>query len=135
MQAVNVLYNPASSTGYTVTPDQPALVAALDAIHHWRKKEELVGFALARHGYCDTDGFFGITYSGDLDDYDRQVLGESIPEGFVQAIAWYGGHHGPSYLLEEETYLDLLCQYFIAYGRNDLARPVSHRPETQPPAG
>jgi hypothetical protein len=99
-------------------------MAALDAICNWRSPEELVAFAQERHGYCDTDGFFGITYPGDLDDYDRHVLGVNIPEGFVEAIAWYGERHGPSHLLEEATYLEILRQYLLLRGKAEAARQL-----------
>ena len=55
--------------------------AALTAIRHWYDKPALVQFALARHGFGDTNGGFGITYPGDLDDHERMVEGRVIPEG------------------------------------------------------
>lgn len=109
-------------SGYSISPNQPALAAALDAICHWRNPEELAAFALARHGYCDTDGFFGVTYPDDLDEYDRLISRENIPEGFVEIIAWYGEHHGPSHLLEEKVYLEILRQYLSLCGEAEAAQ-------------
>jgi hypothetical protein len=55
---------------------QPAVVASIRA---WSRLPDLASFAVARHGFGDTDGGFGVTYPGDLDEYDRAVEGVTIP--------------------------------------------------------
>ena len=54
---------------YQITPDVPGLRCAIQAIACWSSLEGLSEFAVARHGYGNDSG--GITYPGDLDDYDR----------------------------------------------------------------
>lgn len=105
---------------YTVEPHSPAQKAALDAIRHWQPVEDLCRFALARHGYGDTDGCFGITYPGDLDDHDR-ACGESIKDGWIEVEAGYGDPHTDPFLLRECEYLELLRQYLTLCNRPDLA--------------
>jgi hypothetical protein len=67
--------------------------AARNAIRHWSRLPELAEFAARRHGFGDSDGGFGVTYSGDLDDFDR-ANGEFIPEGFVQVYGFWGPPDG-----------------------------------------
>jgi len=90
--------------------------AALAAISHWSNKKELVQFALDRHGYADSNGGFGITYPGDLDEYDRIVEGVSIPEGFVQAYGFWGPPEGYALLVEEWRYRDVLAEVLECLG-------------------
>jgi hypothetical protein len=59
-------------------------VAIRNAIRHWSRLIDLAEFAAQRHGYGDSDGGFGITYPGGHDEYDREVDGFHIPEGFVE---------------------------------------------------
>src|SRR5262245_12592136 len=84
-----------SATGGHPTVEQPEPeVAARDAIRHWSRLPELAEFAALRHGFGDSDGGFGVTYPGDLDDYDHEVDGVCIPEGFVQAYGFWGPPNG-----------------------------------------
>jgi hypothetical protein len=108
---------------FSVEPFSAAAKAAVDAIRRWPRQSDLVEFAVKRHGYGNTDGYFGIIYPGDLDDCD-QVSGESIPEGSVKAYAWYGETDGDTHVLSELEYLDFLRQYFEACGLLDLATSV-----------
>lgn len=68
--------------------------AALTAIRHAADKAKLVRYALERHGYGDSDGGFGVTYPGDLDEYDRKVNGLHVPEGFVLCYGFWGPPEG-----------------------------------------
>lgn len=120
--SMKMTYSPDSEIEFQFTcePNTPARKAAIDAMRHWRSSEELVAFAEARHGYTDTDGFFGISYPSDLDESDR-ANGDSIPDGIVEAIAWYGAHEGPRNQLPEEEYLELLMQFLLLNRHADLA--------------
>ena len=108
---------------FTVEPFSEAGKAAVDAIRNWRTPGDLLKFARERHGYGNSDGFSGITYPGDLDDYDR-ADSESIPGGSVEAYAWHGATNGDTHVLSELEYLSLLCQYFEACGQHDVASRV-----------
>ena len=108
---------------FTCEPDTPSSKAAIDAIRHWTDVAELVTFAETRQGYENSDGFFGITYPSDFDEFDR-ANGFSIPEGYVEAKAWYGSHDGKIYQLPETDYLQLLGQFLILNNHLELASRV-----------
>jgi hypothetical protein len=95
-------------------PLQDPTFAALTAIRHWRDKRQLVDYALARHGYADTDSGFGITYPGDLDEFDRQT--QSIPEGFVLAHGFGGPPDGYEIMVPEWLYRDVLAEVLECLG-------------------
>ena len=109
---------------FSVEPFSAAGKAAVDAIRNWQVLTDLVTFARERHGYGNSDGYFGITYPGDLDDCDR-VNGESISEGNVEAYAWYGATDGDTHILSELEYLTLLRQYFSVCRQEDLAASIA----------
>jgi hypothetical protein len=89
------------------TPDPETAVR--DAIRHWSRLPELAEFAARGHGYTDTDGGFGVTYSGDRDDYDREVDGYSIPPGYVEVCGFWGPPGGYRILVPESFYLEILA--------------------------
>lgn len=89
--------------------------AARDAIRHWSRLPELAEFAARRHGFGDSDGGFGVTYPGDLDDFDR-ANGESIPDGFVQVYGFWGPPDGYEVLVAEAVYLGQLAAALSAAG-------------------
>lgn len=122
---MKLLHDPAQSSEFqfSVEPYSAGAKAALDAIRNWHSHTELVEFARLRHGYGNSDGHFGITYPGDLDDCDR-ANGHSIPAGSVEACAWYGATDGETHLLSEFDYLDLLRQYLEFRGAPDLAARI-----------
>jgi hypothetical protein len=60
----------------------------------WSRLPDLASSAVARHGFGDTDGSFGVTYPGDLDEYDRAVEGATIPDGFVEVYGCWGPPDG-----------------------------------------
>lgn len=90
--------------------------AALAAIRHWSDKPRLAQFALERHGFGDSNGGFGVTYPGDLDDYDRTVDGCKIPEGFVLAYGFWGPPDGYEVLVPEWLYRDVLAEVLECLG-------------------
>jgi hypothetical protein len=90
--------------------------AALTAIRHWSDTASLVRFALDRHGFADSNGGFGITYPGDLDEYDREVLGRHIPDGFVLAYGFWGPPEGYEVLVPEWLYRDVLAEVLECLG-------------------
>ena len=57
--------------------------ACREIISQWSQLSELADFAERRHGYGNSDGGFGITYPGDLDEYEIEVEGIKIPNGSV----------------------------------------------------
>jgi len=89
------------------------------AIRGWDPRD-LATFAYERHGYQNTDIGCGITYPGDLDDYDREVDHIFIPEGFVRAGADWSAHEAD---VPERTYLQILAEELEALGlTNDATR-------------
>lgn len=92
--------------------------AAREAIRHWPEPAQLLQFALARHGYLDTNGFFGITYPSDLDDCDR-ARGEQIPEGMIEVVAGYGDARAAGHLLPESRYIELLAEFLAERGADE----------------
>lgn len=85
----------------------------------WPKPDELVQYANARHGYGGDDGYYGITYPSDLDEYQRVVEGEYIPAGAVQVHYWDGTFR--DLLLYEQEYLQALRVHLLSIGRAKLA--------------
>ncbi|MEW4454482.1 hypothetical protein AB1L30_17535 [Bremerella sp. JC817] len=108
---------------YTVEPYTAARKAAIDVIRNWSTITDLVAFAESRHGYENRDGFFGITYASDLDDFDR-ANGISIPNDYVEANAGYGASAGETHQLPESEYLELLRQFLVLNNRPELATRV-----------
>jgi hypothetical protein len=76
---------------------------------------ELVEFAVRRHGFGNTDGGFGITYPGDLDDFDH-ALGVCIPEGFLKVYAFWGPPEGYELVVPEFVYLTTLAEVLSEAG-------------------
>ena len=92
--------------------------------NRWPSPNELVEYAKKRHGYMGDDGYYGVTYPGDLDEYQRDVEGEYIQEGFVEVSFWDGSFN--SIKLSEEKYLAALKAYLINCGHPELAQDLSH---------
>ncbi len=90
--------------------------AILEAIRHWLRLTDLAEFAAQRHGYGDDNGGFGVTYPGDLDEYDREVDGIHIPEGFVQVYGFWGPPDGYQIMVTELEYLETLAGALSAVG-------------------
>ncbi len=82
--------------------------------------EQLVEFALKRHGYCMDNSYYGVTYPDDLDEYEREVEGQCIPEGMLRVNYWDGLEK--ERIVSEQDYLSALRGYLIQKGNKDLAR-------------
>lgn len=106
-------------------------VAAREAIRHWSRLPELADFAARRHGFGDSDGGFGVTYPGDLDDHDRKVDGTEIPAGYVQVYGFWGPPNGYELLVRELVYLDALAAELLAAGHSRESARVQSLAERQ----
>ena len=111
-------------------PPEPA-AAVRDAIRHWSRLPELAEFAVLRHGFGDSDGGFGVTYPGDIDEYDREVDGVRIAEGFVQVYEFWGPPDGYELLVTELVYLTELAAVLSAKGHEPEAAQVRMLAEKQ----
>jgi len=80
-------------------------------LNHWPDNDELVEYAIARHGFCGNDGYYGVTYSSDLDEYDRDVDGRHIPDGYVEVNFWVG--EDKVVHITESKYLKILKQHLL----------------------
>ena len=114
---MQVKFDPAASIEfqYTVSPYSPQRKAAVDAMRNWSTPKDLAGFAVAGHGYMNSDSCFGVTYPNDLDDRDR-ASGDSIPDGYVEALAGYADPNAEGVLIPEAEYLELLRQFLLLIG-------------------
>lgn len=97
--------------------------AARNAIDHWMRLSDLARFAEQSHGYGDSNGGFGITYPGDLDDFDR-ANGEYIPDGFLRVYGLWGSPAGYELLVSEVVYLGQLASVLLASGHTAEAERV-----------
>jgi hypothetical protein len=77
---------------------------------NWTSDEEKVDFAIEGHGFGGLDGYYGLTYPGDLDDYEIEIEKINIPFGKVEIAFW----NGPDdvILVDEIWYLKKLRDYF-----------------------
>ena len=100
---------------YTIDPDTAELRAVLDAMRSWSRISELTGFAELRHGYGNSDGGFGTSYEGDLDDSERE--GSTLVDGMVMVYGFFGPPDGYEYLVSEAVYLECLAAYLRANDR------------------
>lgn len=55
----------------------------------WPSNVALVEYATKRHGYRGDDGYYGVTYSTDLDEYEL-VERRCIEDGYVEIAYWDG---------------------------------------------
>jgi hypothetical protein len=88
------------------TPD--AIEAIRASIRHWRLAD-LASFAERRHGFGNTDGGFGVTYPGNLDEDDHVVVGIVIPIDCVRVHGFWGPPDGYELDVPEPLYLDTLA--------------------------
>jgi hypothetical protein len=114
--AIEVTTHPKS-----VSPNTPELRCLLDVILSWRI-EKLVSCAIARHGYKNSDGGFGIIYPIDLDDEDR----EDIAAGNVNIYGFWGFPDGDEFEISELLYLEVLGAFLRAHGRSEDAATVEN---------
>lgn len=114
-------------------PNQPKMRALLvymnktEAIENifnydWPSDEQLVDFAERSTGFGGDDGYYGILYPEDLDEYDKKVNGDFIPEGFIEIYYW----NGPEDIVhvEEQFYLQQLLTYLKKNASSTLVTRV-----------
>lgn len=92
--------------------------------HGWPTGEDLVLYAIRRHGFGGDDGFYGVTYPDDLDEYQVEVKGEFIPEGFVEINYWDGEHK--EIQVPELRYLESLKDHLRRTGLELLAEKLAN---------
>lgn len=119
--------SPAIAVAATPHAGLDAAAAARAAIEHWPHKHELARFALARHGYRDAVGGFGITYPDELDDIERSS-GKSIPAGFVEAYGYWGLPNGYEVLVPESVYRAVLASVLAGLGLDEDAELLRNSP-------
>lgn len=96
-------------------PDPRA--ACREVILAWRPLSQLADFAALRHGYGNSNGGFGVTYPGDLDEYDVQVegihiqVGSLLVYGFAIALP-----PGWEVVVDEGVYLHVLLSILLEHG-------------------
>jgi hypothetical protein len=56
----------------------------------WPSDAELVEYAVKRHGYGGDDGYYGVTYPTDLNEYEIVVERRCIKDGNVEIAYWDG---------------------------------------------
>lgn len=95
-----------------------------EIIEAWSFINDLPQYAKELHGYGDSNSGFGITYPSDLDEYQREVEGISIPEGMVQAYGCWGPPEGYEFLVAETEYLRVLAEVLFEKGLVDEAVSV-----------
>lgn len=87
--------------------DTEALIR--EVIGALNKPTDLADFAKKRHGFGDSNGGFGVVYPGDLDEYQREIEGLSIPEGMVEIYGYWGLPNGYEKFVREADYLSVLA--------------------------
>jgi hypothetical protein len=88
--------------------------ACREIISQWSQLSELADFAELRHGYGNSDGGFGITYPGDLDEYEIEVEGIKIPNGSVLLYGYtFALPPGYELLVSEHDYLTVLAHILL----------------------
>ncbi|QNA88419.1 hypothetical protein G4G28_07765 [Massilia sp. Dwa41.01b] len=85
----------------------------------WPSDEQLVEFARSGHGYMGNDGYYGVTYASDLDEYERVVERRSIGDNHVEITYWDGEPR--SIQVAEAVYLEALAAYLESRGKKEAA--------------
>jgi hypothetical protein len=91
---------------------------------NWPNEEDLVKYALDRHGFVGDDGYYGVVYPSDLDEYQREVEGEFIPEKHVEILYWDGQHQEMQ--CRESEYLVALKAHLLNVGCAQLAEKLEN---------
>lgn len=90
--------------------------------YDWPKNKDLVQFAEAGHGFGGDDGYYGVIYPCDLDEYDREAEKSFIPEGFLEIYYWDG--EVKEIQIQEKEYLLFLKNYLEKEGEKELITRV-----------
>lgn len=102
---------------FRIEPDLPELRDALNAINSMRNPDELVTYALRRHGYVN-DGW-SVTYPEDQDELEKEE--NYIPDGYVEICCiGCGDEKGPQ--IKEESYVKILLQVCEIHGLTNRAQ-------------
>lgn len=96
-----------------------------EVISHWRKPDELASFAVARHGFGDSNGGFGVTYPEGADANQPEAEKDCVPQGSVEIYGYWGPPEGYEFRVSEKLYLSILASHLQALGLSDQARSVS----------
>jgi len=88
----------------------------------WPSDAELVEYAVKRHGYRGDDGYYGVTYPTDLDEYEIVVERRRIEEGNVEIAYWDGDFQAVQ--VSEAAYLEALEANLQSKGHPTLAVTV-----------
>lgn len=86
--------------------------ACRKAISEWNDLTQLTEFAMRRHGYCNSNNATGVTYPGDVDEYQVEVEVVSVPAGWVQVFVFQDpllSEMGYEMLVPEHVYLSALA--------------------------
>jgi len=92
--------------------------------HNWPDEESLVKYAIDRNGFGGNDNYYGVTYPTDLDEYQREVEGEYIPEGYLEINYWDKQHK--EIKCTESEYLAALKAHLINKGFTQLVKKLEN---------
>jgi hypothetical protein len=98
-----------------------------EVIDSWPQLLQLASFARKRHGYCDSNGGFGITYPNDLDEYQREIDQQVIPEHMVEVFGFWGQPNSYSILVSEAQYLRVLASLLKEQGLEIEANDIDEQ--------
>jgi hypothetical protein len=102
-----------------------------EVIDAWPFIRDLPEYAQQMHGYGDSNGGFGVTYSGDLDEYDQEVKGLCIPTGMVQVYGYWGAPNGYDFLVAEKIYLQILAKVLSEKGYQEESSVIRNLAESR----
>lgn len=88
----------------------------------WPTEAGIVEFAVQRRGYMGDDGYYGVTYASDLDDYDRSVEGRFIEPDHIELTYWDG--EAKSITVPELAYLRAILDHLKSHEDSDLVEKV-----------
>jgi hypothetical protein len=87
-------------------------------LYSWPSDAQLVDYAEKGHGFGGEDGYYGVIYPNDLDEFDK-ANGETIQQGYLEIYYW---NDPDSYIhVTEEQYLTELAGYLRTKKLLDLA--------------
>jgi hypothetical protein len=72
----------------------------------WPSEIKLAEYVVNRHEFDSDDGYYGVTYPNDLDEYEIEVEGSFISKGSVE-INYWDGDNQVIQLLESEYVIAL----------------------------
>ncbi|MGJ8674291.1 hypothetical protein [Rubritalea sp.] len=118
---MKIFKTPQSDIGISVDPYKEEHKLVLYLLDEHPEKERLISFAEKRHGYGSGNSDSGITYPGDLDEYDKEQ-GIHIEDGYVGI---YHGMMGWEFHIPEVDYLELLRLYYSLLSLSSCERQTA----------